>query len=204
MEVEPPPYQFINQPGSLNNMLISSSTLLTTVLLLLLIVTTIEDIRAHKIRNLWILSSIVIAVVGFTAIGGLKMAALSMLGLIVGGLLLIPFYLTGGMAAGDIKLMGVVGAFLGPKAAFFAVLTTLVAGSIIGIIVLAFNGGVLALLSRYYMSLKLLFLTGSPALSYLPPSPKEPAGIRFPYALAISVGTISVILYLNPTALRLI
>ena len=129
------------------------------------------------------------------------MVGLSLLGLLIGCLSLSPLYLTGGMAAGDIKMMGVVGAFLGPKAAFLAAMATLVAGSIIGIIVLALNGGVLAMLNRYYMSLKLLFLTGSPSLSYLPPSPKEPAGIRFPYALAISIGTIAVILYLSPETL---
>jgi prepilin peptidase CpaA len=50
---------------------------------------------------------------------------------------LLPFYLAGGFGAGDVKAMGVVGAFLGPKGALFAALGTLGIGGVGALLVLA-------------------------------------------------------------------
>jgi hypothetical protein len=46
----------------------------------------------------------------------------------------------------------------------------------------------LRLLRRYFATLRCLFTTGH--FVYLPPEPDEPAASRFPYAVAILVGTL--------------
>lgn len=69
---------------------------------------------------------------------GLSIAGTWAAGLMLGGLLLWPLYLRGAMGAGDIKLMAMSGAFLGPDLAWRAVLYTCVAG---GVLALAAIGG---------------------------------------------------------------
>lgn len=54
-------------------------------------------------------------------------------GLLLGGLLLLPLHLLGGMAAGDVKLMAMAGAFLGPALAWQAALGSLVAGGVLAL-----------------------------------------------------------------------
>lgn len=60
-------------------------------------------------------------------------------GLVLGGLLLLPGYALGGMAAGDVKLMAMAGAFLGPGLATAAVLYTCLVGGALALAVLAWR-----------------------------------------------------------------
>ena len=100
----------------------------------------------------------------------------------------LPFYLAGGMGAGDVKLMGTVGAFLGPKYAFLATGLCLGAGGVLAVIILISRGGLKDLLVRYMMTLKCLITTGE--LCHIPPEPDEVASVKFPYATAIGIGTL--------------
>ena len=62
-------------------------------------------------------------------------------GLTAGSMMLSGGLLNEAMAAGDVKLMAVVGCFLGPQGAVWAAALTLIAGSLIGILILfAFVG----------------------------------------------------------------
>ena len=54
-------------------------------------------------------------------------------GALVGLFCLLPFYISGGMGAGDVKLIAMCGAFLGPLHAVVASVATLVVGGIIGV-----------------------------------------------------------------------
>jgi Flp pilus assembly protein protease CpaA len=55
-------------------------------------------------------------------------------GLVVAGTAFLPLYLTGASTASDVKLMAMVGAFLGPIEAAGAILFTLLAGSLLSIL----------------------------------------------------------------------
>jgi prepilin peptidase CpaA len=55
-------------------------------------------------------------------------------GLGVGLAMLLPFYAIGVMGAGDVKMLGVAGAFLGPQGALTAGLITFAAGALLGLI----------------------------------------------------------------------
>ena len=85
--------------------------------------------------------------------------------------LLILFHLLGGMGGGDVKLMGAVGAFLGPKGVLIAFLATALIGGIYALILLSFHGQLGKTLERYWLILKTYFLTRK--VFYVPPSEGE-------------------------------
>ena len=81
-------------------------------------------------------------------------------GVAVGMGVFLPFYLSRGMGAGDVKLMGTVGAFLGPKYALLASGLCLGAGGVLAIIILISRGGLKDLAIRYMSTFKCLIKTG--------------------------------------------
>lgn len=55
-------------------------------------------------------------------------------GALIGFAGLLPFYLLGGMAAGDVKLMSAVGAWFSPQGAVLAVLLSVLAGGLLALL----------------------------------------------------------------------
>ena len=104
------------------------------VLFTLLVLATVADLRSHRIPNGIPMSLLLAAVVlGLEAggIGGLFGVAG---GCAVGLCSLLPFYMLGGMGAGDVKLMAGAGALLGgPGAALFAAAAAIIAGGLLGL-----------------------------------------------------------------------
>lgn len=103
----------------------------------------------------------------------------------------------GGMGAGDVKLMGAVGSFLGARGVFYAFLATSIIGGLYAIFYLAWSGDLKITLKRYGTMLKSLLLTRQ--FLYMAPSEKVKA-LKMSYGVAIALGTILIIL-LNNTSL---
>jgi len=101
------------------------------------------------------------------------------------GLLLI-FHLLGMMGAGDVKLMGAVGSFLGPMGVFQAFLFTALAGGVYAVIVLALKGQLIRFLKRLWQSLYLSIVQRKPML--LPDEGAKELPVLC-YGVAIAVGT---------------
>lgn len=89
------------------------------------------DLTSHRIPNALIILALSIALIFSTAAGGLASLATSIGGLAVGLALFLPMYSFGAMGAGDVKLLGVAGTFLGPYGAFVAGIAAFVAGACI-------------------------------------------------------------------------
>lgn len=161
----------------------------------ILIVASWIDIKQHRIPNMLTFSALVAGFSLQLLLQGWDGLTYSLSGLAVGFLILMPFYLKGGMGAGDVKLMAAVGAFLGFENVLLAVGLSLFVGSIMGIFLLIILGGIKAAMQRYFTTLKHLVYTSSIDLSYIPPPPDEAAAVKFPYASAICVGTIAAMWY---------
>ena len=108
-------------------------------LIAIMLIATFTDIISHRIPNMLIVPALSVALLigGYTAgAGGLLMC---LAGLGVGLAMLLPMYAMGMMGAGDVKLLGVAGAFLGPQGALIAGLTTFIAGAILGLMWIAWR-----------------------------------------------------------------
>lgn len=99
-----------------------------------LIVATFTDLASHRIPNLLLAPALSIALLSWVLSGGIGGVLFSLAGLGVGLIMLLPFYAVGAMGAGDVKLLGVAGAFLGPYGALVAGLMTFIAGAVFGFI----------------------------------------------------------------------
>jgi prepilin peptidase CpaA len=109
------------------------------VLSILLIISAIIDLRTQKIPNLIVYPSMVVALAYNTITNGFGGLLFSGGGILIGTLLLIVPYLMGGMGAGDAKLMGAIGGFLGAKGVLFAFFFTAFVGGIYAVILVFVN-----------------------------------------------------------------
>ena len=147
------------------------------------------DICSHKIPNWLTFPAIIAGVIYHSTTAGIQGCLLSVAGALLGMAFFLPFYIKGGTGAGDVKLMGAVGAFLGPAGVLYAFLFSSMAGGIYAVLLLIRHGLFKETFMRYRdMVGAFLFLH---KMLYIPPEAKMPV-LRF--GIAIAVGTISFIL----------
>ncbi|MGD0230343.1 MAG: A24 family peptidase [Syntrophorhabdales bacterium] len=157
-----------------------------SILFLLLSLAAIWDIATRRIPN-WLTLSCMVLGVGYHALSGGFGGFLSgMAGLLAGLGLLTSFYLLGGMGAGDVKLMGAIGALLGPKGVLLACLWSVMVGGVYALVLLAACGGLRdavrycgTLLGGYYCR---------GAIVYAGPRAFNRPVLR--YGVAIAIGTL--------------
>lgn len=132
----------------------------------LLIIAVWTDHRSHRIPN-WLTGSILLAgLLSQLVVSGLGGLGTSIAGVLTGFSLFLLPYLMRATAAGDVKLLAAVGAFLGPQAIAVAAAVSLIAGALIGLAMVTYQVRRLA-----------------------PETEGTVVGNRFPYASAIAIGT---------------
>jgi prepilin peptidase CpaA len=164
----------------------------TGTLMLLLIGAAISDYRSHRIPNWLTLSGMLFGMIYNTAFphSPHNNILYPLAGLGLGLLLFLPLYLIRAMGAGDVKLMAMVGAFLGPGDTFYAMLASMIAGGALAL------GYVLAkgVATRMLRNLGTLFQLGflsviAGTTPNLQIAAEQSAG-KLPYGVAIAAGTI--------------
>jgi prepilin peptidase CpaA len=149
---------------------------------------TVIDLRSRRIPN--DLTAAMAGVgLGLAATGtsGVTVAA-SFTGFFLGLLLMTPGYLLGATGAGDVKLMGAVGAIVGPAVVVSAFLFTAIAGGVLAILVAVKRQRLAATLTQ----------TGQLVMGPGAAPQKIRAatgGRRFAYGPAIAVGTLIAALF---------
>lgn len=120
--------------------------LATALLLGLILLAAATDLLQRKIYN-WTVYPGILAGLGLNAAGwGLVEPADSLLGLVACGLLMLFCYVSFRIGGGDVKLITMLGAFLGLEDGIKAMLWTFVLGGCLGVIVLIWQVGPLRLL----------------------------------------------------------
>ena len=161
--------------------------LTTSFLLLFLAGAVITDLRARIIPNVLVLAGalagILLAEIHPGGIGLLRASG----GLGLGLVIFLPVYLLRAMGAGDVKLMAMTGAFIGPAAIAEAALWVLLAGGALAL-VFALRRGVAW---RMAVNLRqMLFSAAASVQTYTLPdfSAGPQTAARLPYAVAIALG----------------
>ena len=164
----------------------------------LLIIAVWHDLKSRRIPNAVVFAGATLALVLNSILpagsglvdavpGGIGLFK-SLAGLGVGLALMLPLYLVRATGAGDVKLMAMVGAFVGPLDAVGAVVCTFVAGALLSLVV-ALKAGVLRQAARNikvicYSAFARLAAAQGPVFDA-----RTDTVARMPYALAIAVGT---------------
>ncbi|MFM9433482.1 prepilin peptidase CpaA [Janthinobacterium sp. CG_23.3] len=163
----------------------ATPVLLETVLLCCVATAAATDLAWRKIPNALVLAGLGAALL---LQAGAPLAWLG--GALTGLLLFLPLYVLRGMAAGDVKLMAMVGAFTGAGPALLVGLATLLIGGAMALaIVLLRRRGREALANvRALLSHALWRAAGVP-LAAAPPA--SVGGM--PYGVAIALGTASLV-----------
>ena len=161
-------------------------TYLAVIALVIVSIAVVTDLRSRRIPNWLTFPSAAIGFLYHGITGGFQGLAFSVSGLVLGCALFMVFYLLAGMGAGDVKLMGAVGALLGPHGVILSALFTALAGGIYAILLLTWYNRLGETVNRYRAMAWSLVSTGK--IVYVPP----PAGKKLPalcYGLPIAIGT---------------
>jgi prepilin peptidase CpaA len=168
------------------------------MLLWLVVQAALTDLALRRIPNVLVLCGLVVAAGLHTlaAPGAMadSLAGTWLAGLATGFFLFLPLYALRGMAAGDVKLMAMVGAFTGPAPALQVALLACLFGGALALAMLALNGRWRLLLRNLKMLLVPLLwrLAGVPVQPVRLPREASAGGI--PYGVAIALGTVTVVL----------
>jgi len=160
----------------------------TGVLLALLAAAAVIDLRAFRIPNALTVPGMVYALAYGLASGGAAGLTSAVSGLLFGLLLLLPMYLLRFLGAGDVKLMAMVGAFVGPGPVLGAALYSVLAGGVLALAWTARHGALGRLASNLrFIAACLLSPAGGSWRTRT--TGAIPTVGKLPFALGICLGT---------------
>lgn len=170
-----------------------ATSVITVTLLVLVTACSVTDIKSRRIPNLFLATALSLAFICHGFDSGISGLFGSFVGLLIGMALLMPIYMVGGTGAGDVKLLGVVGALLGSHGVLVAGVATLVSGGLLGVAWMLWR--ILdAVVATHFVRFTQLRSAG---LSHVDVSASKVKilGTSFPYAPAIACGTYVAIWY---------
>lgn len=146
------------------------------------------DLHSRRIPNVLILLGLVAAVpVQWIAHGGTAGLWLGLQGLAAGIAVMLPFYLLRAFGAGDAKLMGAIGAFVGPSAVLLIALATFTVGGLWALLLVVQRRQLRHAGNSLFLMCTSLEQHKTPTTSLG----------RLPYGVAIALGTMAVMVMLH-------
>lgn len=156
------------------------------ILIIILLICVITDLKSRKIYNKVIFPGFLIAFSSHLLIGGWEALASSLIGFAIGlSLLLIP-YLMGGMGAGDIKLLALIGALKGSVFVLNTAIYMALLGGIIALVILLSRKDVR---ERFKYALN-YFILRRYGIKLTKPDQKGYLSATYPYGIPIAGGAI--------------
>ena len=187
-------------------------SLTTYVLVVLLVFSVYFDLTQKRIPNFLTFPAILLGLIIFAVSGGWSGLLQGLSGFGVGiAVFFIPFAL-GGMGAGDVKLMGAIGALKGLEFILYAAFFTALSGGVFALAYLLFSGQLFSILKKVLLMaavpfFKMLYIRfRNPYFSHLNVyysakleslQGQGKKRINLPYGIAIAVGTILVLVIVN-------
>lgn len=162
------------------------------VLISILLGAACVDVKSHRIPNALVLGGMLFALL----YNGLYPPylrdngwVLAFAGLAIGFVAFLPFYLIKAMGAGDVKLIAMVGAFLGPWPTVQAILATGLAGGVLALAFVISTGRARHAFHNVLLVMTSNMLAAPAGRLDFSISPASSAG-KLPYGVAIAAGTI--------------
>jgi prepilin peptidase CpaA len=115
-------------------------TLFQNFALAVAVVAAAWDVRTRRIPNIVTFGAALLAVVLHGYMDGWHAAGLAVAGWAAGIALFFPFFALGGLGAGDVKLLGAVGACVGPLATVWVALYASISGGLMAFVVASYTG----------------------------------------------------------------
>ncbi len=167
----------------------------------LLVAAVVADLRSRRVPNALVLVGLMLAftthtialVAGFAPLAGAAWWS-PLTGLLTGLASLMPLYLLRATGAGDVKLMAMVGAFIGVQPVLTATLYTLLAGGLLSLVFMLGRGVAAQTLANVRFLLTDWALRASSGQGARL-APLQTTAARLPYAVAIALGTGAALLW---------
>lgn len=150
------------------------------------IAATVTDLATRRVPNVLTFGTALAAIGYAGATQGMPGVGTSLAGWAVGCALFLPWFLLGGMGAGDVKLLAGLGAWLGPGTAVWAALYAGLVGGPMALLVAGANGYLKQSFSNLWGLLMFWRIAGVQPLPTL--TLRTAQSPRLPYALPIAVG----------------
>jgi prepilin peptidase CpaA len=146
------------------------------------------DLKTRRIPNVLTFGAAFAAVCVHVYAAGWSGATVALTGWLVGVAFFFPFFALGGMGAGDVKLLGAIGAWLGPAATVWVALFSAIAGGVMAVCVAMFAGYLSQAFSNVWGLLMYWRIAGvRPAPDLMLSSSRGP---RLAYALPVLAGLV--------------
>ena len=145
------------------------------------------DWRSRRIPNWLTVPGLILGVVVNTYLFRLQGTKQSLLGAALGLGILLPFVLLRSLGAGDWKLVGAIGAFLGPAHLIAVLFAALIVAGVMALVLIVYKGRVrqtMANMAHMVTSIFTLHLPG-PAVSL-----DNPESLKVPFGVAVAVAVI--------------
>jgi prepilin peptidase CpaA len=134
----------------------------------------VTDVWTRRIPNWITFGTLLLGILLNTWLHGFEGLVGALAGAALGIALLLPFYATGTIGAGDVKLLGGLGAVLGPQALVSVAVYAAIVGGVMSIVILAWR--------------RRLFVAVSDMLIHHRPPVRS--GATAPYGVAIASGAV--------------
>jgi len=167
--------------------------LLDAVLMVVLVICAITDIISQKIYNIVLMPALLFAIGCNWFQGGWPGLGQSLLGLLAGLLILILPFAKGGIGAGDVKLLGVVGAFKGVGFVLYAAIGMGLAGGLIALGFWCYRFGVIDTIGGLAKAFYIMVRSGFTLFPFRLHNEK----IMLPYGLAIALGAVGTLWWMR-------
>lgn len=145
------------------------------------------DLTLRRIPNVLTCGAALAAVLYGGITGGSSGVISAVAGWCGGALIFMPFFLLGGMGAGDVKLLAAIGAWIGIPDVLWAAIYTSIAGGAVAIVVALARGYLRTAVSNIGMMTRYWMTVGPRPVAGL--TLESSTSNRLPYAFAIFIGT---------------
>ena len=157
---------------------------------IVLIVAAVIDGVKLKVPN-WITFPLVISGwVWSTWAFGLEGLGWSLLGTVIGVALLLPAYAIGGMGAGDVKLLGGVGAWVYGTAIFYAFCASTVVGAVIAVGMVLYRKAWAKHKNQFLLILNEVMTIRDPNQLAAIAAERKSSMLLLPYGIPIAIGSV--------------